>query len=74
MSGDKHDDDGRSDQTKANAHRVDHAVRLFTAYVAYDFHPCGYEKGCGPDCPDGYYRYTPTFTPVAAEPSSTLQT
>ena len=26
---------------------VDHAVRLFSAYVAYDMHPCGYEKGCG---------------------------
>src|SRR5262249_32210055 len=30
---------------------VDHAVRLFQAYVAYDFHPCGTWKGCGPDCP-----------------------
>ena len=27
---------------------VDDAVRLFSAYVAYDFHPCGSEKGCGP--------------------------
>ena len=46
---------------------VDHAVRLFSAYVAYDFHPCGYEKGCGPDCPDGYYRYTPTVTLIAGK-------
>src|SRR6202011_2868867 len=43
---------------------VDHAVRLFSAYVAYDMHPCGYEKGCGPDCPDGTYRYTPTLTAI----------
>ena len=41
---------------------MDHAVRLFSAYVAYDLHPCGFEKGCGPDCPDGIYRYTPTVT------------
>jgi hypothetical protein len=46
---------------------VDHAMRLFSAYVAYDFHPCGYEKGCGPDCPDGTYRYTPTFTAIAGK-------
>jgi len=46
---------------------VDHAVRLFSAYVAYDFHPCGYEKGCGPDCPDGFYRYTPTFTLITGK-------
>jgi hypothetical protein len=41
---------------------IDHAVRLQGAYIAYDMHPCGYEKGCGPDCPDGTYRYTPTLT------------
>jgi hypothetical protein len=41
---------------------VDHALRLFSAYIAYDMHPCGYEKGCGPDCPDVTYRYTPTVT------------
>jgi hypothetical protein len=46
---------------------VDHAMRLFSAYIAYDFHPCGYEKGCGPDCPDGYYRYTPTFTGIVGK-------
>jgi hypothetical protein len=41
---------------------TDHAVRLQGAFIAYDWHPCGYEKGCGPDCPDGAYRYTPTVT------------
>jgi hypothetical protein len=41
---------------------VDHAVRLFQAWMAYDFHPCGAEKGCGPDCPDGTVKYAPTFT------------
>ena len=46
---------------------VDHAVRLFSAYVAYDWHPCGYEKGCGPDCPDGTYRYTPTVTGIVGK-------
>jgi hypothetical protein len=46
---------------------VDHAVRLFSAYVAYDFHPCGYEKGCGTDCPEGYYRYTPTVSAIAGK-------
>ena len=46
---------------------VDHAVRLFSAYVAYDWHPCGYEKGCGPDCPEGTYRYTPTLTGIVGK-------
>ena len=41
---------------------TDHVARLQGAFVAYDFHPCGYEKGCGTDCPEGYYRYTPTVT------------
>ena len=41
---------------------VDHAVRLFSCYVAYDFHPCTSEKGCGPDCPEGTYKYQPTVT------------
>ncbi len=43
---------------------VDHAVRLFSAYVAYDMHPCFTEKGCGPDCPQGSYSYTPTVTAI----------
>ena len=42
-------------------------MRLFSAYVAYDWHPCGYEKGCGPDCPDGTYRYTPTVTGIVGK-------
>jgi hypothetical protein len=41
---------------------VDHAARLFSAYVAYDFHPCNSYKGCGCDCPEGTYLYSPTFT------------
>src|SRR5262249_35685704 len=41
---------------------VDHAVRLFSAYVAYDFHGCASEKGCGPDCPEGTVKYAPTYT------------
>src|SRR5207248_267571 len=46
---------------------VDHAVRLFSAYVAYDFHPCWSEKGCGPDCPPGSYPYAPTLTLIAGK-------
>ena len=46
---------------------VDHAARLQGAFVAYDFHPCWSEKGCGPDCPDGAYRYTPTVTAFAGK-------
>jgi hypothetical protein len=41
---------------------VDHAVRLFSAYVAYDFHGCASEKGCGADCPAGTYKYAPTYS------------
>ncbi|HEV3119497.1 MAG TPA: hypothetical protein VGY58_20740, partial [Gemmataceae bacterium] len=41
---------------------VDHAVRLFSAYVAYDFHGAASEKGCGPDCPEGTFKYAPTYT------------
>jgi hypothetical protein len=43
---------------------VDHAVRLFSCWVGYDFHPCWGEKGCGPECPEGYYKYTPTLTAI----------
>ncbi len=46
---------------------VDHAVRLFGAWIAYDFHGCAAEKGCGPDCPDGFYKYTPTYTLIAGK-------
>jgi hypothetical protein len=41
---------------------VDHAVRLFNAFIAYDWQPCGSQAGCSKDCPDGYYRYAPTYT------------
>jgi hypothetical protein len=41
---------------------VDHAVRLFSAYVAYDWHPCSSQKGCGPDCAEGTYKYVPTVS------------
>jgi hypothetical protein len=51
---------------------VDHAVRLFTAWVAYDFHPCGWWKGCGPECCDGTYKYAPTFTLIAGKFKPTM--
>jgi len=40
---------------------VDHALRLFTAWVAYDI-ALGASRGCGPDCPDGTTRYQPILT------------
>jgi hypothetical protein len=46
---------------------VDHAVRLFSAYVAYDWHPCSSYKGCGVPCPDGTYSYQPTVTFIAGK-------
>jgi hypothetical protein len=46
---------------------TDHAIRLFEAWVAYDFHGCCSEKGCGPDCPDGLYKYAPTYTIIAGK-------
>jgi hypothetical protein len=46
---------------------VDHAVRLFEAWVAYDFHGCASEKGCGLDCPEGMVKYRPTYTLIAGK-------
>jgi hypothetical protein len=46
---------------------VDHAVNLFEAFVAYDFHGCACEKGCGPDCPDARPRYCPTYTLIVGK-------
>lgn len=39
-----------------------HGVRLFTAFIGYDIHLCGSSKGCGIDCPQGSYRYSPTLS------------
>jgi hypothetical protein len=41
---------------------IDHALRLFTAWVAYDIQLGTRGKGCGPDCPDGTYAYHPVLT------------
>jgi hypothetical protein len=46
---------------------VDHAVRLFQAWIAYDFHPCSASKGCGLDCPPGTTPYSPTFTLIVGK-------
>jgi hypothetical protein len=46
---------------------VDHAVRLFQGWVAYDFHGCGSQKGCGLDCPEGTVKYAPTYTLTAGK-------
>lgn len=46
---------------------VDHAMRLFSCYVAYDFKPCCWWKGCGEDCPDGHPKYSPTLTLIGGK-------
>jgi hypothetical protein len=46
---------------------VDHTVRLFECWVAYDIRPCWGEKGCACDCPHDSYRYSPTFTLIAGK-------
>jgi hypothetical protein len=46
---------------------VDHAVRLFEGWVAYDWHPCWSEKGCAHECPDGTYNYAPTITAIVGK-------
>jgi outer membrane murein-binding lipoprotein Lpp len=46
---------------------VDHTVRLFSAWVAYDFHGCAYETGCGHDCPEGSVKYAPTYTAIVGK-------
>jgi hypothetical protein len=46
---------------------VDHSVRLFEAWVAYDFHGCAGAKGCGADCPEGWPVYRPTYTIIAGK-------
>jgi hypothetical protein len=61
---------GLSAVTQSNGNaiaQVDHAVRIYGAYVAYDFHPCCASKGCGEDCPEGTYKYAPTLTLIAGK-------
>jgi hypothetical protein len=41
---------------------VDHALRLFTAWVAYDIQLGTRGSGCGPNCPNGTYAYHPVLT------------
>jgi hypothetical protein len=48
---------------------VDHIVRLRYAYIAYDFHGADAEHGCGPDCPEGTYRYAPTYELIVGKMS-----
>jgi hypothetical protein len=50
-----------------NGVTVDHIVRLRYAYIYYDFHGAAAERGCGPDCPDGTYKYAPTYTLIAGK-------
>lgn len=46
---------------------VDHSLRLFQAWVAYDFRPCCFWKGCGDDCCDDTPKYAPTFSLIAGK-------
>jgi hypothetical protein len=46
---------------------VDHAMRLFQAWVAYDFHPCCLYKGCGCDCCEDTPKYAPTFSLICGK-------
>lgn len=46
---------------------VDHAVRLFAAWVAYDWRPSWGKRGGSPDCPDDTYSYSPVITPFAGK-------
>ena len=46
---------------------VDHSVRLFEAWLAYDFHGCASQKGCGADCPEGSFKYSPTYTLIVGK-------
>ncbi|HLN32151.1 MAG TPA: hypothetical protein VK395_30760 [Gemmataceae bacterium] len=46
---------------------VDNSVRLFSAWLAYDFHGCSKDIGCGPDCPEGGVKYAPTYTLIAGK-------
>ncbi len=41
---------------------VTQPVTLFEMFIAYDYRPCAAEKGCGPDCPEGTFKYSPTYT------------
>lgn len=41
---------------------VDHAFRLYSAFIAYDWHPCCSSRGCGENCPEGTVKYGPTVT------------
>jgi hypothetical protein len=46
---------------------VDHGVRLFNAFVAYDFHPWSCSRGGEGDYTDGTHRHTPTLTLFAGK-------
>jgi len=46
---------------------VDHAVRLFECWVAYDWRPCWGEKGCSPECDHDSYKYTPVISFIAGK-------
>jgi hypothetical protein len=67
QTGGSTDPDDASTSSIGGGATVDHAVRLFSAYVAYDFHGLCSEKGCGPDCPEGSVKYTPTYTLIVGK-------
>jgi hypothetical protein len=46
---------------------VDHSMRLFECWVAYDIHPCCWSKGCGCDCGEDTPKYAPTLSLTAGK-------
>src|SRR5262249_47341077 len=59
---------GQAASTIGGVVTVDHALRLFECWVAYDFHPCCWWKGCGEECcEDGGAKYAPTLSITAGK-------
>ncbi len=58
---------GGATSTDGGGDQVDNSLRLFTAFVSYDWHLGGSGGGCGPDCPEGTVRYQPTLTLIVGK-------
>jgi hypothetical protein len=58
------DPNGSGSSVIGGGDSVDNAVRLFSAYVAYDFHGPSREIA---DCPDGAAHYAPTYTLIVGK-------
>lgn len=58
---------GRSASPIGGGVSADHAIRLFTAWVAYDIPLADFSRGCGPDCPEGAVPYSPVLSFVVGK-------